>query len=207
MANTTSAVTIGLPTGGKLTASPNLQLQSAECSATANLQTQIAPWIASVSCQFLILKLLKPLIEVIRQLPTPSPQAVVNFLNVSEELAPCLLAPTPASILPFARELLCLEIRSLNCFRNNLQAMAKLTAAEPSAVPTSEVQSVIDSYQPIIGILDLANGIFGMAGLTLPQAPALANGTGPASLMTDQRIVTALITTLQTAVEALGGCA
>lgn len=206
MPNTASVVTIGLPTGGKLVAFPSLQTQSAECSATTNLQTQIAPWIASVSCQFLILKLLKPLIEIVRGLPTPPQQALLEFLKTSEELAPCLLTPMPASVLPFARELLCLEIRSLNCLRHNLQAMAKLMTAETSAVAASEVQSVIDSYQPIVGILDLASGIFGMAGMVVPQAPALANGTDSASLATDQSMVTSFIASLQTVVDALGGC-
>ena len=84
--------------------------------------------------------------------------------------------------------------------------MAKLVAAKPSAVAASEVQSVIDSYQPIVGVLDLASGIFGMAGIKIPQPPQLLQGTDAASLTTDQSIVTGFIASLQAVVEVLGGC-
>jgi hypothetical protein len=93
-----TVVAIDLPTGGKLVASPTLHMQSAECSAAASLQGQIAPWIASMMCQLLILKLLKPLIEIVRGLPTPPVpvQPVVEFLKTAEELVPCMSVPTPS---------------------------------------------------------------------------------------------------------------
>jgi hypothetical protein len=160
-----------------------------------------------VSCQLQILRLLTPLIEIVKALPTPPASAILEFSKVAEELAPCLLAPMPSSVLPFARELLCLEIKSLTCLRHNLQAIAKLAATEPSGVAVADIQSVIDSYQPIVGLLDLAGGIFGIVGIAAPNAPALAPGTDAASLATDQKIVNDFLATLQVMVDALGGCA
>jgi len=202
----TAVASIGLPTGGKLEASPTLQTLPAECSAAANLQAQLAPWLASMSCQLLILKLLKPLIEIVRGLPTPPVQPVLEFLKVAEELAPCMLVPTPGAVLPFARELLCLVIQNLNCLRQNLNAAEKLLAAGPGSVAASEVRSVLDSYQPTVGLLELAAGIFGLAGLTVPNAPQLADGTDAAALKADQATITSFIADLQVAADALGGC-
>jgi hypothetical protein len=208
MANSSSLTvrSVELPTGGKLAAAPIVRAQPPDCSAATNLQMQVAPWLASMSCQFLILKLLPPLIEIIRGLPSPSVSAVENFLKIAVELAPCLAAPTAAGVLPFIRDLLCLEIESLTCLRHNLQAMARLTSTEPSGVTAAELQSVIDSYQPIVGVLTLAKSMFEIAGVSVPQPPPLAAGTNSASLASDQDIIAAFIADLQTVASALGGC-
>jgi hypothetical protein len=65
---------IQVPTGGQLRGFANLQIQSTKCSADTNLQTQVAPLLASMTCQLKmlkLLKLLKPLIDVIKGLPNP----------------------------------------------------------------------------------------------------------------------------------------
>ena len=196
---------IEVPIAGQLLGFANLKMQSTECSAATNLQTQIAPFIASMSCQLKVLKLLKPLIDVIHGLPNPPVHALQEFSMAANDLAPWLLLSTPLGVLPFVRDLLCLEIRSLNCLLRNLQTITAL-AADPSAVAASEVQSVLDSYPPIIGILNLASGLFQLAGLTIPKAPTLAAGTDPDSLAADQSAVATFTAALQTAADALGGC-
>ncbi len=197
---------IELPAGGKLIAFPELQMQSAECSAITNLQTQIAPLIASMSCQLHIFKLLKPLIAVIHGLPNPPAAALREFSKAANELAPCLLASTPAALLPFVRDLICLEIRSLNCFLRNLQSLMTLADADPRPAAALEAQNVLDSYQPIAGILNLASALFQMAGVHIPPAPTLAAATDPGSLRADQIAVTDFTAALQSAADALGGC-
>jgi hypothetical protein len=201
-----TVLAIGLPAGGKLIASASSRAQSPECSAAANLQMQIAPWIASISCQFLILRLLKPLIDIVRGLPSPPAEALQEFSKAAAELQPCLFAQTAAGVLPFIRDLLCLEIQSLNCLQRNLQSMATLAASEPSAVAASDVKTVVDSYQPMVGLLKLASGLFEIAGLDSPQEPALAPGTDAKSLAADQDTLASFIVTLQTAADSLGGC-
>jgi hypothetical protein len=197
---------IEVPTAGQLLGFANLKMQSTECSAATNLQTQIAPLIASMSCQLKVLKLLKPLIDVIHGLPNPPVHALQEFSKAANDLAPWLLFPTPAGVLPFVRDLLCLEIRSLNCLLRNLKTIMALASTDPSAVAASEVQSVLDSYPPIIGILNLASGLFQLAGVTIPKAPTLAAGTDPGSLTADQSAVSTFTATLQTVVDGLGGC-
>ena len=206
MSQPTSSPAVHIPTGGQLLGFPSLKIETTDCSAITNLQAQVAPLIASLSCQFKVLQLLKPIIDVIHGLPNPPVQALQEFSKAAGELAPCFLIPTPSGILPFLHDLLCLEIRSLHCFLHQLQAVITSADSQPSTVATSEVQNVIDSYAPIIGILNLASGLFQLAGLEIPTAPALAQGTDHASLMTDQSSVTAFTDSLQTVANTLGGC-
>jgi hypothetical protein len=197
---------IEVPIAGQLLGFANLKMQSTECSAATNLQTQIAPLVASMSCQLKVLKLLKPLIDVIKGLPNPPVPALQEFSRAANDLAPWLLLSTPSGVLPFVRDLLCLEIRSLNCLLRNLRTITALASTDPSAVAASEVQSVLGSYPPIIGILNLASGLFQLAGVTIPKAPTLAGGTDPGSLAADQSAVATFTAALQTVADALGGC-
>jgi len=202
---TDTVVSIGLPTGAKLVAYPALKTQSVECSMASNLQMQLAPWLPSMTCQLAVLKLLKPLIDVVAGLPTPAPKSIEEFMKAAEDIQPCLLAASAPGLLPFLRNLLCLEIQSLQCLRRNLQTMAQLTSA--GAVTTAEVSSVVSSYDPITGLLNLAACMFTIAGIAVPQAPQLAPGVDAAALAQDDNIVAGLIATPQTVVDALGGCA
>jgi hypothetical protein len=192
-----SIAAIQLPTGGTLVGFNNPYPPTSDCSTIVNLQAQVAPLIASMNCQLKILKLLKPLIDVVKGLPNPSVQAIQAFVSAAEELAPCLLVPTPAGVLPFLKDLLCLEIRSLNCFLRNLEnALEGLTAA----------RGVLDSYPPIVATLNLAGPLLQIAGFTPPQAPVLGDGTDAASLKADQAAVGGFVASLQTMADALGGC-
>ena len=122
---------IEVPAGGQLFGFADLKIRSTECSADTNLLTQVAPLIVSMSCQLKILKLLKPLIDVIHGLPNPPAQALLEFSEAADDLVPCLLVPTPLSVLPFLKGLLCLEIRSLKCLLRDLQAITTLAGADP----------------------------------------------------------------------------
>ena len=197
---------IEVPAAGRLLGFSDLKIRSTECSADTNLLTQVAPLIASMSCQLKILKLLKPLVEVIRGLPNPPVQALLEFSEAAEALAPCYLALTPSGVLPFLQDLLCLEVRSFKCFLNNLRTITTLAGGDPSAVAASEVQSVLNTYLPIAGVLSLANGLFQLAGLTIPEAPTLTGGIDPVSLNADLNSVAAFTAALEAMAEALGGC-
>ena len=197
---------IQVPTGGELLGFNNPYPASSECAAIINLQTQVAPLIASMSCQLKVLTLLKPLIEVIKGLPSPSVTAMEEFTEAAAALAPCLLIPAPVTVLPFVRDLLCVEIGSLNCFLRNLQRILEETSGGLSSPSRSQVRNVLDSYPPIVGTLKLADELFQIAGVTLPQASVLSAGTDLASLKADQSAVLSFTSSLQSIVDALGGC-
>jgi hypothetical protein len=205
-AERSTVVGISLPTGGRLLASATPNVQSGECSAATNLRMQVAPLAATLSCQLAILRLLAPLIKIIVALPNPSVEALQEFGKLAAELEPCITAATTASVLPFARDLICLEIRSLDCLQQNLHTMAGLAATQPSSVADSDVRAVIDSYEPIVGVLELAGGLLQMAGVSPLKAPPLAQGTDLDSLAEDQKVIAEYVAALQTVADALGGC-
>jgi hypothetical protein len=198
---------IELPTGGELVGFNNPNPPTNECSAIINLQTQVAPLIASMTCQLKVLRLLQPLIEVIKGLPSPSVQALESFSQAAVALAPCLLIPTPASVLPFVKNVLCMEIKSLNCLLHNLQAVTSGSGSHHVSPAVSKVRGILDSYPPIVGTLHLAEELFQIAGVTLPDAPVLGNGTDAGSLKTDQDAILGFATALKSIAETLGGCA
>ena len=196
---------IEIPTGGQLLGFAESEL-SAECLAVSNLQTQLAPFLASMSCQLKVMKLLIPLIEVIKGLPNPPVRALMDFSQAAAALAPCLLAPSPSAVLPFVRDLLCLEIRSLNCLLRNLENVAALAGSDLNPFSTSQVQNILDSYPPIAGLLSLAAEFFGIAGFTVPPAPVLSGGADTASLEADRAAIAGFVAEIQLIADQLGGC-
>ena len=176
----TGTQAVHLPTGAVLHPILGGPANSVECVAAPDLERQVAPWLASTTCLLKTLALLKPLISVIEQLPTPTPGALEEFAKAAANLAPCLLMGTPASALPFVHDLLCLTLQSLECLRDRTMPPADL---ERAAVG-------------IQGVLDLGEPFFVMANLAPVHLSVIAN---PGALTSD-------IAALQSAVAALGGC-
>ena len=200
-----SVTRVSLPTGGQLRGFPTVPIQSEGCSGVTNLQTQIAPFLALMVCQFGIIKLLKPLIEVVNALPSPPRRALQEFSKAAAGLGPCLQSAMPAAVVPFVRDFICLQIRSLNCFLSNLRSVATPMRVD-SNTASMDIENVLASYEPIIGIMDLAADLFQIAGTEVPRAPVLAPGIDAAALASDQNAVTAYVAALQLLAGTLGGC-
>lgn len=141
---------------------------------------QTAPWLASAECVLKILALLKPLIDVIKQLPSPAPSSLQAFDKAAVDLAPCLLMATPAGAIPLVRDLLCLSVRSLESLRDQ--------SASPS--------DVVRAAARVQGVLDLGAPFFSLAGIAQIRLAVLSD---PSALDSD-------ITALRSAADALGGC-
>ena len=171
---------VHLPTGATLHPIVEAENASTVCAMTADLQRQTAPWLASAECVLKILALLKPLIDVINQLPSPSLSSLRAFDKAAVDLAPCFLMGTPAGALPLVRDLLCLSLRSLECLRDQ-------SASGPD---------VLRAAAGIQGVLDLGGTFFSRAGLPPVRLAVLSD---PGALDSD-------ITALQSAADALGGC-
>ena len=186
-----------IPGGGLLQGFPALAAQTAACSATSNLLSQIAPLLALMHCQVKVLNLLKPLIDVIKGLPNPSAHAMQEFAKAALDLQPCLTTLAPANQVGLAHDLICLEIRGLTCFLDNL----KSALSNPTALG-----DVLSSYAPIVGVVSLAGDVFLMAGMQVPQAPALSGKTDQASLKADAKAVQAFVLGLQSIADIMGGC-
>ena len=177
-----------------------------------------------------MLNLLKPLIDIIQGLtkvpPSPPVQAVEEFVKAAVDLAPCLLVPTPASIIPFIRDLLCLILRVLNCFlgqmksllkvlesiesklnlaqlAGNAELLASLQCAQDNA--NTHAEHLTASLEPIVVLLDLAGALFAIAGIkpiTLPSA----SGTDLQALNALVEAVQEVVVVITVVTDGLGGC-
>jgi hypothetical protein len=173
--------TVHLPTGATLhpIAGDAGGNGSSVCATTADLERQVAPWLASTECLLRVLALLKPLIDIVQTLPAPRPASLAEFGKAAAALQPCLLMNTPAAALPLVKDLLCLTLQSLRCMQ--------------SLPPADQARAAVG----IQGVLDLGGVFFGIAGVPPIRLSVLSN---PAGLAADIRAI-------QATVDALGGCA
>jgi hypothetical protein len=89
----------------------------------------------------------------------------------------------------------------------NIQGLVALATTEPvTAVSSSQWQSVLDAYASIVGIFDLAAGLFQSAGITSPNIPVLGTSTDLSSISLDQSAIAQLTEDLELVVADLGGC-
>jgi hypothetical protein len=149
------------------------------CATTADLQRQVAPWLASTECLIKVLGLLKPLIDIVKTLPSPPQSSLQEFAKAASAIQPCLLMNTPARALPLVRDLLCLTLQSLMWLEG--------------LPPSEQIRAAVG----IQGVLDLGGVFFAMAGVSPIRLSVLSN---PGELSAD-------ISAVQAAVAALGGCA
>ncbi|HWA72765.1 MAG TPA: hypothetical protein VG937_10535 [Polyangiaceae bacterium] len=220
---------IQLPSGGSLPSLADLSKGiPTDCAYSFNLMIMVAPLLASMECLLKILKLLKPLISLIKDLPKPpTPALIKEFGDAAIDLAPCLLIPTPANIIPFVRDLLCLLIKLLNCFLGQMKTVIgvmkgltlKLDAARSSGnldlVKTLEcsqenaqlmAEHFTKGIEPIGVILELAGTLFGFAGVPAVTMPPLAAPGDLAAMEQTVQTIQGVVATMQTVVDALGGC-
>jgi hypothetical protein len=181
---------------------------------------------------FKLLALIAPLIDVVKGLgPPPDPiklgQAIPKFLKAAADLAPCLLVVTGAPLIPFIRDLLCLIIKALNCFVDQLESilgvMSGLTLDLSNAISSgnTELQRTLEcaqenaaiaadhltkSVEPIGVILKMAGPLMGLAGVPAIELPTLGSETDVESLEETIKTMKQVIGTLQIAVDAIGGC-
>lgn len=186
-----------------------------DCSMSFNLMLQMAPLLAAMECPMKILKLLKPLIDIVQGLPVPPASAVEEFVEAATELAPCFLAiaAIPAfvmDILKLIRALLnCLlgQIRTVRNLMNGLSLRLADAANNPAVLESlqcqqdnavASMQSLTQAIDPIAGVLTLVSSIAGIAGLSIDL-----DLSTPSAAPSDLAAVDALIATLQAAVDAI----
>jgi hypothetical protein len=219
---------IQLPTGGSIQAIADISKGiPGDCAMTFSLMVQIAPLLASMECLVKILKLLKPLVDVVTNLPMPPVKAVQEFAKAAVDLAPCFLIPTPASMIPFVRDILCLILRVLNCLLGQLRSLLAimsglqlqldaarsagnfeleetLTCAQANAEASG--QHLTKAIEPIGVLLDLVGPLMGIAGVEPIQLPQVGSKSDVQGLQTLVQTLQGVVGTIDAAVEALGGC-
>jgi hypothetical protein len=215
-------VSIQLPTGASLKAFTDLSKGIPnDCAMSFNLLLQVAPLLAAIECPLRVLKLLKPLVDVVTGLAKvppepPSPEKIGEVLEAAAELAPCFLVPTPANLLPFVKDILCLIRKVLKCLVDELSSirdllgglqlrfaaaegnddlLATLECAQENA--NASLQNATQAVEPIAALLALLSPITGMAGL--PELNLPVPGATPESV----EQISALVDTLQAVIDAI----
>jgi hypothetical protein len=224
-----SPMSIQLPTGGSLKAFTDISKGiPTDCSMSLSLLLQVAPLLASMDCLLKILKLLKPLIDIVKGLPFPPVKAVSDFIEAAADLAPCLLIPVPGgNIVPFIRDILCLILKMLRCFLGQLKTVAgvmgglalqlklaqdtgnsELQMAIQCAQENAEIsaQHLTQSIEPIRALLDLVGPLLGLAQVPAIQLPVLGSQTDVESLNQTIQTMQGVVDVIQGAVDAIGGC-
>jgi hypothetical protein len=219
---------IQLPTGGSIQAIADISKGiPSDCAMTFSLMVQIAPLLASMECLVKILKLLKPLVDVVSNLPMPPVKALQEFAKAAVDLAPCFLVPTPASMIPFVRDILCLILRVLNCLLGQLKTLValmgslriqldaaraagnfELEEALQCAQENAEAsgQHMTKAIEPIGVLLDLVGPMMGIAGVEPITLPSLGDQASLDALQSTIQTLQGVVGTIDIAVEALGGC-
>lgn len=124
---------INLPIGGTLKGITDVtKAIPDDCTLTFSLLLQLAPFLASIECLLRVLKLLKPLIEIINVLTNPpklpDPKIVEEFVQAAGELIEnCIKKLIPGiGILQFIKDIICLIIKLLRCLIGQLKSIAEV---------------------------------------------------------------------------------
>jgi hypothetical protein len=225
-------LSVQLPTGGSIKGLVDVTKSIPDdCSLSFSLVLPMLTFLGNFECLFKLLKLIKPLIDIITGLtkvpPAPPVQAVKDFAVAAKELAPCLLVPTPAAIIPFVRDLLCLIIKLLSCVvgllrsimsvlgglalqiqsaqaAGNSELLAALECAQQNA--QTSAQHVFSALDPVTLLLSLAEPFLGIAGVNPIKIPALAAPDDLAKMQETVDTLDELVKTLKLAAEVVGGC-
>lgn len=222
-----STLSIQLPTGSVIKSIADVSKGvPTDCSATFSLLVQLNPLLGSMECLLKILKLLKPLIDVIQGLPFPPVKAISDFIEAAADLEPCLLIPTPVNLLPFIHDILCLILKVLNCLLGGLKTITgimgglsvqlkiaqgagngelvqALECAQENAATSAK--HLTSSIEPISALLDLVGPIMGLAGLPPIKLPALGSETDVESLQKAVDALQGVVDSIETVVSALPG--
>jgi len=193
-----------------------------DCSMTFNLMLQIAPLLAALECPMKILKLLEPLIDVVKALPDPVAiaQAVPKFLDAAVDLAPCFaaFANIPIMVMDLLRliraVLNCLlgQLRSIRNLMNGLslrlgeaegrpELRAQIECAQKNAAASA--QMLTSSIDPIAGVMTLMKTFLGIAGIDLDLD--LDTGGAPPESTEDLDAIIAVLDTAVQAIDAIVG--
>jgi hypothetical protein len=221
---------IRLPTGGSIRGIADLTKGiPSDCSLNFSLALQLAPIMASIECLVKVLGLIKPLIDVVGSLGPPPdpiklPKAVFDFLEAAKAVAPCLLVPTPAAMLPFVKDILLLLIAMLRCLIQQLRSILELLNGLEMSIAGARrdgntellgtlqcakenaqaaANGTVQGIEPVKVLLELAGPFLGIAGVQPIAIPAVAPAEDLAALESVLTTLQSVVDTMQAIVEVL----
>lgn len=217
---------ITFPTGGAIKAISDISKGIPnDCSLSISLMIQIAPLLAALDCPLKILKLVQPLIEVIKGLPFPPIEAIKKFIEAATAVVECIgLIITPAGICPFVRDILKLIIKLLSCLIDQLESLIGLMSGISirlqlaQADGNSELIEILEcaqgnaatsakhlmqAFDPIAAVLGLMSPVLEIAQAPAITIPTIPPGTDPQALNQVVGVFKDIRDALQIVVDAL----
>jgi hypothetical protein len=220
-------LTIQMPTGSILSVPSDLSKNIPnDCSVTFSMLLQLQPILMSMECILKMLKLLKVMSDAVTS-PPPTPGMIKDIVNAVADLSTCFLALTPAGLIPFIRDVLCLILRILRCLIGSMKSLVeimrglniRLKAANDSgntdmAETLKCVQGNAASYGmmlsqafgPVQGIIDLISPLMQMASVSAIKLPAIGPASDADALANIVTTLEDVVNTIQNVVDSLGGC-
>ncbi|MDJ0653693.1 MAG: hypothetical protein QNJ40_06055 [Xanthomonadales bacterium] len=220
-------LSVTLPSGGSLKSLQDMGKSiPTDCSLTFSLMLQISPLLASMDCLLKILKLLKPMSDAITSFP-PTPKVIKEVADAVADLVPCFAMLTPAGMIPFVRDILCLILAVLRCLIGQLNTLAEimggltlqLKAAEEAGNKDlaetlkcaqenslTSLAHLMQGMEPITAIMDLMAPMLSIAGVQAIQMPALGDDTSAEGIQQTTDTLQQVVDTIQGIVDGLGGC-
>jgi len=196
------------------------------CTLNVSLMMQLGPVLANLECFIRVLKLIKPLIDIVKGLPFPPVKAIADFGVAAKEVMECIVAfTTPAGMIPFVRDILCLIIRMLACLVQQMDSIISLmeklslsiTAAEGN--PTEQAllecakenaqraaKAQMQAIEPVMVLLEIAGPLMEIAGVGPIEIPTMGESEDVQQLRGVVNTLEDFVQTLELVVKALGGC-
>lgn len=226
-----SKVEVCLPLGGRLQGMVDATKEIPDdCALTFSLLLQLGPIMASIECLIKVLKLIKPLMDVIKAVPSLDVpkllQVVPDFIKAAEDVLPCV-AQVQLGIPMFVRDLLLLIAKVLHCIGGQLKSIAGLMGGIQLSITTAQqngngellaqlqcaqenasnqAAAMMSSIEPIAAILSLAEPFLGIAGVNPIVLPTGGSAQDAQALETTADTLLQISQTLITVAEALPGC-
>ena len=221
---------VSLPGGGTLKSFSDLSKGvPTDCAMTFSLLMQIGPFLASIECLVKVLKLVNTAVEVLKGVSgiTSLLSAIPKIVKAAEPVVECAVSFTPAGLIPFIRDLLCLIIKVLNCFlgqmksilrilkqttlqielalaSGNTELLASLQCAQENAL--TQAEHLTSSLEAVGVILELAGDLMQLVGVAPIQLPKPGAQVDVSALEQFVETVQTVVATMQPIVDGLGGC-
>ncbi len=168
-----------------------------DCSLSFSILLQLPPIMASLACFIKVLKLVKPLMEVLQSVTNPPKLAQVlpDFLTAAKEVVGCLLQ-IQLGIPMFVRDLLLLIAKFLGCLAQQMKSIANLMGGLQLSISTAQAngntellaqlqcaqQSAQNQAAGMMGQMDVIAAIMQIAEPLLGMAPGVPKITIPTGI-------------------------
>jgi hypothetical protein len=225
-----SPIKINLPGGGTLSSFSDLSKGvPTDCAMTFSLLMQIGPFLASIECLVKVLKLVMTVVDVLKSVTNPISliSAIPKIIKAAEPVVECALSFTPAGLLPFIRDLLCLIRKVLNCFLGQMKSVLKILETTTLQISIAEANGndellqslqcaqenantqaahMTKSLEAVGVILELAGDLMQIVGVKPIKLPTVGSQMDLSALKQFVETIQTVVATLTIVTDALGGC-